>query len=892
MKMIKEFVRLLKPLNRCWRIEREDHMRGKTKFWIHKNIWYILAFIIPFVVAVTAFICQGMWPFGDRGISIIDSYHQYVPFFSELQYKWRHFDSFFYSWNGGLGMNFWAVVAYYLASPLNLLLLVFPKTMVMECFSLIYFVKIGLAGLTFAYFLRKRFNHYGCSLTVFGCCYALSSYVVGYAWNIMWLDCIVLFPIVMLGIHRLVREGRGWLYGLSLALCIFTNYYISVMICIFACVDVLAEVSCARENGLAANFRRLLGFAGYSLLGGAFGAVMLLPTFYALQASQSASSNFPTTLKFYHDIFELFCQQFTVVEPTCLDGNFNLYCGVSMLLLVPMYLFNKKADLWEKIVRMLITAFLLISLNTNYLAYIWHGFHFPNGLPGRFSFIYIFMLLLMGYEGYRRRKSCPKWAAVLPAVGWLGFLGYSWWSGKVEMEIYTGIVNIILLVLYGLLFMMVCSPAKKKQFLELGLLAVMLIEACAYGVFGLCMNGTVNRKDYYSDQKAVSELKAQIEEREGENFYRAELEERRGRDDVTWHHLPGMSLFSSTVNAGVDHLAKRLGFYSVTNKYSYQGATPETDAFLNIDYLISKHKEERIRTFDRLSEAEDRYLYQNHCALGLGFMASENILQWDYEKTNPFEVINQLILSATGEEIRPYRYFGLPEPTAEGCELTTDSWADWSYTGEEGADGTVTYVYTPEEAQDLYIYFKASHCTKAEVVRGEEKETYSDEDGHIFRVGAMEPGETVTLTLYLDDDYDDGSIKLIAAEHDINAFYQVYDKLKEQRWTTDKVTSTSLAGNIRVTQGGVMFTSIPYDEGWKIKVDGEKIEAEKIADAFIGIPLSEGEHRIEMSYCPEGFVPGLILTCSAGILLVLLYIIEKRKGRAQKKTNDIRSELP
>ena len=120
-------------------------MKSKTKFWFHKNIWYILAFIIPFVVAVTAFICQGMWPFGDRGISIIDSYHQYVPFFSELQYKWRHLDSLLYSWNGGLGMNFWAVVAYYLASPLNLLLLIFPKSMVMECFSFIYFIKISLA---------------------------------------------------------------------------------------------------------------------------------------------------------------------------------------------------------------------------------------------------------------------------------------------------------------------------------------------------------------------------------------------------------------------------------------------------------------------------------------------------------------------------------------------------------------------------------------------------------------------------------------------------------------------------------------------------------------------------------------------------------------------------
>ncbi|MFR1760567.1 YfhO family protein [Frisingicoccus sp.] len=864
-------------------------MKSKTKFWFHKNIWYILAFIIPFVVAVTAFICQGMWPFGDRGISIIDSYHQYVPFFSELQYKWRHLDSLLYSWNGGLGMNFWAVVAYYLASPLNLLLLIFPKSMVMECFSFIYFIKIGLAGVSFAYFLRKRFHHYGFSITVFGCCYALSSFVIGYAWNIMWLDCIVLFPMVMLGIHRLIQEGRGWLYGIALAVCIFTNYYISIMICIFACLDVLVEISCAREVGVGKKLRRMFGFAGYSLLGGAFGAVMLLPTMYALMASQSASSSFPSTLKFYHNIFELLCQQFTAVEPTCLEGNFNLYCGVSMLLLVPMYLFNKKTETWEKIVRMLVTAFLLVSLNTNYLAYIWHGFHFPNGLPGRFSFIYIFMLLMMGYEGYRHRKDCPKWAVILPAAGWLAFLGYSWWSGRAELEMYTWIINIVLLVLYGAWFTLVCGPAKKKPILEIGLLAVMMIEACAYGAFGLCMNGTVNRKDYYSDQKAVSQLRETIEEREGENFYRVELEERRGRDDVTWHHLPGMSLFSSTANAGVDHLAKRLGFYAVTNKYSYQGATPETDAFLNIDYLISKHKEERIRTFDWFDTVDDRNLYQNHCALGLGFMVSENILQWDYEKTNPFEVINQLMLSATGEELRPYRYFGMPEWTAEGCELTTDSWADWSYTAEDGVDGTVTYVYTSEKSQDLYMYFKAAHCTKVEVIRDEESKSYSDEDGHIFHVGEVEAGETVTLIFHLDDAYDKGNIKLIAAEHDMDVFYQIYDKLKEQRWVTDKVTSTSLSGNITAAQDGVMFTSIPYDKGWTITVDGEKIEPEKIADAFIGISLSKGEHRIEMKYCPEGFIPGLILTCAAGILFVLMYLKEKRDMNRRKNPENIQA---
>lgn len=158
---------------------------------------------------------------------------------------------------------------------------------------------------------------------------------------------------------------------------------------------------------------------------------------------------------------------------------------------------------------------------------------------------------------------------------------------------------------------------------------------------------------------------------------------------------------------------------------------------------------------------------------------------------------------------------------------------------------------------------------------GQESKSYSDEDGHIFYVGQVEAGETVTLIFHLDDTYDKGNIKLIAAEHDMDVFYQIYDKLKEQRWVTDKVTSTSLSGNITAVQDGVMFTSIPYDRGWTITVDGEKVEPEKIADAFIGISLSEGEHRIEMKYCPEGFIPGLVLTCVAGILFILMYMKEK-----------------
>ncbi len=852
-------------------------MKLKIRKWISEKRWYILAFAIPFVVVLTAFICQGLWPFGDRGIAIIDSYHQYVPFFSELQYKWRHFDSLFYSWNGGLGMNFWAVIAYYLASPLNLLLLVFPKSMVMECFTFIYLIKIGLAGLSFSVFLKKRFDHYGPSVTVFGCCYAMSSFIIGYGWNIMWLDCLLLFPMVMLGIHQLVRQNRGWMYGISLGLCIFTNYYISIMICLFLCFYVLVEINGSREIWLGEKVRRFGRFVVYSLLGGGLGGVMLVPTAYALMASQSADSTFPKTLKFYHDVFELLCQHFTAIEPTSLSGNFNLYCGAAMLLLVPLYLLNSRTRLGDKVLHILLTAFLLVSLNTNMLTYVWHGFHFPNGLPGRFSFIYIFLVLSMGYEGWRNRRYAPKWTAAVSAAAWLAFLGYCWWGQKAELETYTWGVTIGVILIYAVLLTAARLVQKKRRIVELLLMFVILIEACGYGTFGLCMNGTVNRKDYYSDQTAVRTLKNEVAAREKEAFYRMEVEERRGRDDVTWHNLPGMSLFSSTANAGVDHLARRLGFYAVTNKYSYQGATPETDAFLDIAYLISGKKQETIRTFEWMSENAGENLYVNHCALGPGFMVSENIREWDYEKTNPFDVINQIILSATGEDMHPYDYFGLPEPTAEGCELTTDSWADWSYTSGDSKEGMVTYTYTPETSMDLYIYFKATHCEKVEVTGPSGKRNYSDEDGHIIEVGDVNSGETVTFVFYLDDEYDKGSIKLIAAQHDIQAFYRMFDTLKRASWKIDAAASTELKGSIRAEADGIMFTSIPFDEGWSVRVDGEKAEVEKIADAFIGIELTEGEHYIEMHYRPKGFVFGLLLT---GISAALLWVMYRKERRA------------
>ena len=175
---------------------------------------YILSFLIPFSIMLIIFIIRDIYPFGDadRSFLHIDMYHQYFPFLVEFYHKLKAGDSLFYSWNTGIGSNFIALYVYYLASPFNWLCVLFPEHLLMEFQSYMVIIKIGLCGLTFTHYLKRHFNTNSASVLLFSVFYALSGYMAAYNWNVMWLDTIVLAPLVILGLELLVNEGKYELY--------------------------------------------------------------------------------------------------------------------------------------------------------------------------------------------------------------------------------------------------------------------------------------------------------------------------------------------------------------------------------------------------------------------------------------------------------------------------------------------------------------------------------------------------------------------------------------------------------------------------------------------------------------------------------------------------------
>ena len=241
----------------------------------------VAAFFVPVVAMIIIFAQRGIFPFGEECFLRTDMYHQYAPFFSEFQYKLTHGGSLLYSWDIGMGVNFSALYAYYLASPVNWLLILCPKKFIIEFMTILIVLKTGLSGLSLSWYLKKHFGVNNFGVGFFGIFYALSGYMAAYSWNIMWLDCIMLFPIILLGLEQLVKEKRGTLYCITLGLSILSNYYISIMICIFMVIYVIAQMILNPPKSFGAFMGTGLRFSFYSLLAGGLAAVVLLPEIYA-----------------------------------------------------------------------------------------------------------------------------------------------------------------------------------------------------------------------------------------------------------------------------------------------------------------------------------------------------------------------------------------------------------------------------------------------------------------------------------------------------------------------------------------------------------------------------------------------------------------------------------
>ena len=164
----------------------------------HKFKWNYtaLAFLLPVSIMLLIFFITSVTPFGSYTLLYSDNYHQYYPFFRQFRQALREGDGLLWTWSVGMGMDYLALISYYLASPLNLLSVLVPEKWVLTYFTLLMPIKLGLASGFFAIMVKKLFGSDDLSLPLFGSFYALCAWALGYQWNIMWLDTFALLPLM------------------------------------------------------------------------------------------------------------------------------------------------------------------------------------------------------------------------------------------------------------------------------------------------------------------------------------------------------------------------------------------------------------------------------------------------------------------------------------------------------------------------------------------------------------------------------------------------------------------------------------------------------------------------------------------------------------------------
>lgn len=790
----------------------------------------LAAFFVPVLVLVVIFAQRGIFPFGEECFLRTDMYHQYAPFFSEFQYKLTHGGSLLYSWDIGMGVNFSALYAYYLASPMNWLVALCPRQFLIEFMTVLIVIKTGLSGLSFTWYLRKHTGTREFGSCFFGIFYALSGYMAAYSWNIMWLDCILLFPVILFGLERLVKEKKGMVYCIALGLSILSNYYISIMICIFMVIYAAVLVILyppKKGKEFAATAGR---FTLYSLLAGGLAAVVLLPEIYALQATASGNFDFPKTVSSYFSIFDMIARHIGNVQTEIgLDHWPNIYCGVAVLMLLLLYLGNKNIKIKEKAVYFSLLLFFYASFSVNVLNFIWHGFHYPNSLPCRQSFIYIALVLVMCYKAYLELKNTPWKHIVMAFWGAAAFviLAEKLVDNEEQFHFAVFYAAILFLALYtGCIYLY----HSRKWCRDGVLLAVLGLVFCESAVnMAVTSIPTTSRTAYVKDNEDTMLLADSIR---SSVFYRIEKGESRTKNDGAWMNFPSASLFSSVASAAMSDFFKSVGCESSTNAYSVKGSTPFIDALFATRYGIYPDQQPADGLKEQIGRQGSMWFYENKYTLPVGFVMPQDMeTNWVLDSGNPANVQNDLssVLGVSNLLVPA-------EGVSEGKKLT----------------------FTADASGDYYVYVTNKKVEEVSAEIGERSLSFDNVDrGYFLELGYLPKGQEVILQSQTDGN---PAMQAEIWRFDPEAMEEIYQCLSKSPLELSSWTDTGLAGSINTPEGGTMFTSIPYDKGWKIWVDGTAVSGRPVFDAFLGVDLEPGEHKIRLSYEPQGLKTGAVIT--------------------------------
>ncbi|MDO4799848.1 MAG: YfhO family protein [Bacillota bacterium] len=908
-----------KPTAPKSRSKRDWKLPKRIGAFFARNEIIAVTFGIAFVIMLFGFACSLMFPLGDRQIMVIDSWHQYYPFLQIYQHKLQHFGSLFYSHDIGLGTNFWLLMSYYLNSPINLLSFFFPSEFLREFMMIATALKVAFASAFFALFLRDQYRKNDLSVVTFSLAYGFSAYLMGYYWNIMWLDTVALLPLVATGMHRILRGERPLTFVFALALSIVSNYYIGYMTCLFvAFYYVYLGLTVHRAPSFKAFVLQASKMVFYSLIGVGLSAFVLLPTYRGMMLASSASFTFPQKFTIDRSILDVLNNMLVGNAPAVVRGLPNVYTGFLSIIMLYFYFRAPKIPLSEKIGSFLLLLFLVLGFNSNVLNFIWHGFHYPNEIPHRFSFVFGFFVVSLAYRGYLQMEEV-KPTAILSFLGAaLIYLIFGEKGAISQIVVYT---TMFAAILYSSVIWQYRRGAMTAKTFAFALLLLVALESTASAITGVAVTGHSKRSSYKLYNQDIQAGLRQIRT-EDPGDYRIEMARIYSVNDAALYGYRGAGCFTSTANANVTRFLQDLGVAGnvPSNRYSVTMAAPILDSMLGIKYFIGRNELGNADFGGKTEVFRSGHvrILRNDTYLPLAFLVSDHILEYEHEsKSSPLAMQEHFLEKAIGERFEIYHKVPLYESSYDNLRVTSQADDKFYYSqpnSSTAGKATLTYVF-PEDG-DYTLYLDSGRTKNATVTiddgtgngerdslvksgasgdssgtmadPSEATAVHTDEDSEVpetsliptrsenyeIRRGILIPSGTVKrggkMTVRFDTDPGTGGMfRAELVRSDLSAFERAWKRLDAHTLRIDTMRDTYIAGQIHSSRPGYVYFSLPYEKGWTAKVNGMPVEITPLKNAMTLVPIKTGVNVVELSYMPDGFVLGSTLSLCSLIALLL-----------------------
>ncbi len=871
---------------------------GLKRFFI-TDFQFPLSFGIPCFILLLSYFIFGVYPFGDESVLSLDLNGQYVYYYDYMYDVFAGEESVFYSWSRNLSGEFMGIIGYYLGSPFNFLVWMFPRNMITEGLLTMMVTKVGAIGLCASIYLSRGRGYRPLTCIVFASSYALCSYTMVQTMNPMWLDGVMILPLVVYGIEKLIDEGKFVMLTISLVYAFVTCFYIGFMIAIFSAIYFLYYCVASHKEGLHRLFiGRGVLFTVVALVSAMISCYMLIPVYNSLSYGKfDFSEPDYSTVYTNFDLIEMLDKMFPLTYDTVrMSGLPFIYCGTIVLLMLPCYFFMKKIRGRDRISAAAVISVICVSMWICQVDMLWHGGQLPNWLPYRYSFMLSFLMIRFSAEAFDNIQEIRKKHIAGIAVAWFGVLLLIEKADNYLEDISRDTMDSLQVILPAMFILLVIAATviQLKDKLNRKSMCIVFTVVISAEIFANTFVQLL-RQDWdivystrpsYVDvivptREVVDEIKA-----EDEGFYRIEKSYHRTVNDPMAAGMYGLSHSSSTLNAKPIELLSRLGFSARSHYTRSSGGTEITNSLMGVKYILSCEE----NSTANIKSKEDITVTENEFAMPIAYLVDNDVEDLELSATEPLANQNELLMTmlhgtrVISDETQEREYFSriIDDVDLELTNVTQGKTTDGHHSfkqKQEGLNTEIVYTFEMPETSALYMYLPSKYERTVNVWLNRETflGTYFEGDNNsIMKIGDFEAGESVTigLTLTRSDLYFREAQFLYCDAESISADLGEL-KARNSETVVERTTPTKLTITVNAGAEDMLFTTIPVEKGWTVKVDGIETEYVELLDALIGVPLTEGQHTIEMSFMTAGYPMALIITGAGIAIFAAMIILEK-----------------